>query len=376
MAIKTPRRPRRGAVARMLKLNPIVLALSAVAAVFIVGFAVGSFVGKREAEPPRIVAQLPAPKPPAPVALPKAPVVAEQPPLATEPEPGMPVEEADAPASTQPTGAPAKADAAKPEQPRTTVAMLPPPVAPVTPPSGIPLWRKNAVPATIPPDKPAIAIVIDDMGLDRKHSAEAVRLPGPVTLSWLPYAHDLPEQVKAARAAGHEALLHLPMEPSVHADPGPNALLVSLGPAEVLRRTRAALDSFTGYVGVNNHMGSRFTADAAALEPVLAEFARRGLLWLDSRTTPKSAGVAIAQQLHMPYAARDIFLDNTMTVAAVREQLAKTERVARHQGYAIAIGHPHPATLAALAAWLPEARKQGFVLVPVSAVVKAHYTGG
>ncbi len=78
----------------------------------------------------------------------------------------------------------------------------------------------------------------------------------------------------------------------------------------------------------------------------------------------------------MPFAGRDIFLDNEMTVSAVRSQLAKTEQVARKQGYAIAIGHPHDATIDALASWMPEVQKRGFVLVPVSAVVRAHHTGG
>ena len=145
-------------------------------------------------------------------------------------------------------------------------------------------------------------------------------------------------------------------------------------PAEIQRlghvvlgttRFRAALDSFDGYVGVNNHMGSRFTADRASMAPVLAELHRRGLLWLDSRTTPNSAGIGLAQELKMPWVGRDVFLDNEETVAAVKAQLAKTEQVAKRQGYAVAIGHPHDATIEALASWLPDVQKRGFVLVPV-----------
>jgi polysaccharide deacetylase 2 family uncharacterized protein YibQ len=257
--------------------------------------------------------------------------------------------------------------------------MLPPPVPPVTvqPPSGsAALWRRNAVPVSVPPGKPVIAIVIDDMGLDRKRSTRMASLPGPLTLSWLPYARDLPAQARAARANGHELMLHMPMEPSVKADPGPSALLVGLDKGEVLRRFRSALDSFDGYVGVNNHMGSRFTADRAALAPVLAELHRRGLLWLDSRTSPKTAGIGIAQELKMPFAGRDVFLDNTAEVAAIRKQLAQVEQVAKRQGYGIAIGHPHDATIEALASWVPDVQKRGFVLVPVSAVVRAHHAGG
>ncbi|WP_274390072.1 divergent polysaccharide deacetylase family protein, partial [Azospirillum doebereinerae] len=291
-----------------------------------------------------------------------------------KPDPPMTAPEPERPASAQTPEAP---PAAPP--PKTVVAMLPPPVPPVAvqPPSGnAALWRRNAVPVSVPSGKPVIAIVIDDMGLDRKRSTRMASLPGPLTLSWLPYAHDLPAQARAARANGHELMLHMPMEPSVKADPGPSALLVGLDKGEVLRRFRGALDSFDGYVGVNNHMGSRFTADREALAPVLAELHRRGLLWLDSRTTPKSAGIGIAQELRMPFAGRDIFLDNTAEVAAIRKQLAQVEQVAKRQGFGIAIGHPHDATIEALASWVPDVQKRGFVLVPVSAVVRAHHAGG
>ncbi len=383
MASKTPRKPRKAA-AKTPSANPIVLALAAVAVVFVVGLGAKFLIGRAAPETPRTVAEAPKPTPtPAPAVapplvpkpvpppaavVPPPPVVAEPPHAVTETEPDQSAEEPE-PQTAKP--APTPMPQTKPE-----VAMLPPPIAPVQPPPGTPAWKRNAVPSHPPTDKPAIAIVIDDMGVDRKRSTRAASLPAPLTLAWLPYAHDLSAQARAARASGHELLLHLPMEPSGHADPGPDALLVSLGKAEILRRAKAALDSYDGFVGVNNHMGSRFTSDYASMALVLPEIAKRGLLWLDSRTTAKSAGISIAQELRMPYAGRDIFLDNEMTVPAVRAQLAKTEQVARHQGFAIAIGHPHDATIEALASWLPEVQKRGFVLVPVSAVVRAHHAGG
>jgi len=293
------------------------------------------------------------------VTLPSAPAIAVPP--VTEPEPGVPFEEVDVPPVPEPPPPPAPAP--------VQAALLPPPVPPA--PGTVPLWRRNALPFTVPHGAPAIAVVIDDLGVDRKRSARTVKLPGPLTLAWLPYAEQLREQTRAAQAAGHELLLHLPMEPSVHADPGPDALLTRLDRAEIQRRFTQALASFDGYVGINNHMGSRFTADRAAMAPVLGEIQRRGLLWIDSRTTPNSAGMVLAQEMRMPHAGRDIFLDNVQSVGAVRAQLAKTEAVARRQGFAIAIGHPHDATLEALAAWLPEVRKRGFTLVPVSAIVRA-----
>ncbi len=374
MARKAPSKARKTSLPPFLS-NPFVLALAAVAAVFAVAMGVAMLTGGRsvgEKAPQAPVQQAavpPAPSSTLPATPPSPPAVkAEAPAHAAEgPEHAVPEKPAQ--------------DKAEARPPATTVAMLPPPAPPAQPPVQAPsgnaaLWRKNALPAEVPSGKPIIAIVIDDMGLDRKRSARMVGLHGPLTLSWLPYARDLSAQSKAARANGHELMLHMPMEPSVKADPGPNALLVSLDKGEIVKRFRAALDSFDGYVGVNNHMGSRFTADRAALAPVLAELHRRGLLWLDSRTTPNSAGIGLARELKMPWVGRDIFLDNEETVAAVKAQLAKTEQVAKRQGYAVAIGHPHDATIDALASWLPDVQKRGFVLVPVSAVVRTHHAGG
>nr|WP_247896890.1 divergent polysaccharide deacetylase family protein [Azospirillum argentinense] len=394
MAKKTPRKPQKAAArkpspktpaaASGRAVSPVLLALAGVIAVFAVALGARFIIGGDAPETESVVERE------APVIAPASPIKAPPPKVAEAPPPPPPVREAEpAPAPVpapppQVTEAPAPVPVPAPPPPpamtpKPVVAMLPPPVAPLEPPKvapGSPLWKKNALPFRAPPGKPAIAIVIDDMGVDRKRSNRAVSLPAPLTLAWLPYAHELPAQARTARAAGHELMLHLPMEPSGSADPGPQALRVSLDKGEILRRTKAALDSFDGYVGVNNHMGSRFTADSAAMAPVLGEIARRGLLWLDSRTTAKSAGLTLAREFQMPFAGRDIFLDNEMTVPAVRGQLAKTEQVARKQGYAIAIGHPHDATIDALASWMPEVQKRGFVLVPVSAVVRAHHTGG
>lgn len=231
-------------------------------------------------------------------------------------------------------------------------------------------WQRNAVPFRDLRSKPLIAIVIDDVGIDRPHSRRAWELPGPLTMSFLPYARDLHEQAKAAHAHGQELMLHLPMEPGGVADPGPNALLVSLGKAELEARVTAALDSFDGYVGVNNHMGSRFTAYRPGMETVLRQFRARGLLFLDSRTTPSSVGDQVAQELGVPSVARNVFLDDDEALPAVKRRLAETEAVARRQGFAVAIGHPHETTLQALAEWLPGVAGKGFALAPLSAVLR------
>ncbi|MBS0219735.1 MAG: divergent polysaccharide deacetylase family protein [Proteobacteria bacterium] len=233
-----------------------------------------------------------------------------------------------------------------------------------------PAWRRNAVPFGDLYARPLIAIVIDDVGLDRPRSKRAWELPGPITLSFLPYAKNLQEQAKAARAHGNELMLHMPMEPMGHADPGPNALLTSLSENEIRQRATTDLDSFDGYVGVNNHMGSRFTTSRPAMGVVLRLLKARGLLFLDSRTTAQSVGETLAQELGVPTVSRNVFLDDDESLGAVKHQLAETEEVARRQGVAIAIGHPHENTLQALAAWLPALAAKGFAQAPVTAALR------
>jgi len=235
---------------------------------------------------------------------------------------------------------------------------------------GAETWRKNAVPFADLNSRPLVAVVIDDVGIDRPRSKRAWDLPGPLTLSFLPYAKDLRDQARAARARGHELLLHLPMEPTGRADPGPNALLVSLSDAELRQRTTAALDSFDGYVGVNNHMGSRFTTFRPGMETVLRQFKGRGLMFLDSRTTAQSVGDQLAQEMGVPSIVRHVFLDDDESLESVRRKLAETEAVARRQGFVVAIGHPHEATLQALGEWLPGLQAKGLALAPATAVLR------
>jgi len=227
-----------------------------------------------------------------------------------------------------------------------------------------------AVPATA--GHPMIAVVIDDMGIDRRRSAQAAAFSKPLTLSYLAYARNLAKQAATARAAGHELLLHVPMEPrNRKLDAGPDVLLVDIEPDELRKRLNRGLDRFDSFVGINNHMGSRFTADAVGMTIVMEELKRRGLLFLDSRTTGGTVGPQVARRFGVPFAQRNIFLDNVNEVEAVNARLGDLERLARRNGFAIAIAHPRDATLKALAVWLEEVETRGFVLVPLSTVVLA-----
>ena len=263
----------------------------------------------------------------------------------------------------------AEAEAA-PQMAAVPLILPQPPVRPTE--TGAPAWVRYAVPAPKASGQPMIAVVIDDLGVDRKRSERVVELRAPLTLAWMTYADNLPQITQAARRRGHELMVHVPMQPQGESyDPGPDVLEVNIHPEENRRRLAWGLDRFEGFVGINNHMGSRYTADRTGMRVVMEEVKRRGLLFLDSVTTEKSVGAEMARRYGVPFSARNVFLDNDQSVAAIRAQLAKVEAQARKSGSAIAIGHPHDATIEALSAWLPSLEARGFLLVPVTAIVRA-----
>ena len=233
-------------------------------------------------------------------------------------------------------------------------------------------WQANAVPFDDSGGRPMIALVLDDLGLNRPNTRRAAALPGPLTLAFMTYAEKIEGMLETAREAGHELLVHMPMQPrDADYNPGPNALIVGLDEEELARRIDWGLSRFEGFVGVNNHMGSLFTTSLPGMGQVMAELKRRGLLYLDSKTAGASVGSGLALRLGVPYAERDVFIDNDHgDKAAIRRQLAALEATAARRGYAVGIGHPHTATLDVLSEWLAEVEQRGFALVPISAVVK------
>src|SRR6185437_137967 len=229
-----------------------------------------------------------------------------------------------------------------------TSASVPLPPTDAAPPADVPAWVRYAMPAAAT-NRPRIAVVIDGLGADRTATARAVALPPAVTLSFVAYADDLADQATAARRAGHELLLHVPMEPvSVSAAIGAYGLGRNLPHDELVRRLLWALARFDSYVGVDTHMGTAFATDEPAMQVVMAELKRRGLLYLDARAVPTAPAAVAARNFGVPYAARDIFLDGEQAAVAVDVRLALLVKLARERGSAIAIGHPHDATLAAL----------------------------
>jgi polysaccharide deacetylase 2 family uncharacterized protein YibQ len=234
----------------------------------------------------------------------------------------------------------------------------------------LPAWKKNAVAVNVPAHAAKIVIIIDDMGEDRVHTKQVAGLPGPLTLSYLPYPEHVAEEVAEGRKAGHEIMVHMPMEP-MHADleTGDYFLTTEEPADEFMAHLNKNLAAFDGYVGINNHMGSRLTTDRKAMDMIMGELRERGLLFVDSRTVSASVAAESAAAHKVPQISRDVFLDDVPTIDAVRHQLGEVERIARHRGHVVAIGHPKAATIDALKEWLPTLAGKGLTLVPVSAVV-------
>lgn len=300
------------------------------------------------------------------------PSIPPKPTLALEPDPLI-----DAPQPSPPSPAAASAPPVTPlhSPPASTAvaggAAAPAPAALSAPANSEPLWLRNARPRVDTGSVPAIAIVIDDLGLGAEPTRRAIALAQAVTLAFMTYAPNLDRWCAAARAACHELLVHVPMQPlNPKVDPGPNALTVSLSEAEIRDRLRWGLGRLEGYVGINNHMGSRFTQERGGMSVVMEEVKARGLLFLDSVTIGHTVGAAIATEMHVPAAERNVFLDDVPTAAGVQRQIAVLERVARRHGSAIGIGHPHLATLEAVAQWLPSTASRGVAVVPLTSVVR------
>ena len=216
-----------------------------------------------------------------------------------------------------------------------------------------------------------LAIVIDDLGMDRRHTRQIIDLPAPLTLAFLPYAENLSPFLTAAQTKKHEIIIHMPMQPKGPANPGPHALKTSMGAGRLYQEILWNFSQFDGYVGINNHMGSLFTENEALMSYVLSEVARRKVYFLDSRTTSKSVGRRLAKRYGASFAQRDVFLDNVRTLDAIKRQFRHAERILQKYGKVIVIGHPYKETVQALKSWiktLPNNVKR----VPVSDLL-THY---
>ncbi len=219
---------------------------------------------------------------------------------------------------------------------------------------------------------PRVAIVIDDLGDSLETADRVLALEPAVTVAIIPFRAASSAVAAAAVARGREVILHLPLEPERQAamEGARGFLRTAMGPDDIEHQLERDLRAVPYIVGVNGHMGSRFTRDPRAMRALLGALRARGLFFLDSKTSPESVAAAVAARLQVPFAERHVFLDHDPAPEAVARALAAVAARARDVGEAIAIGHPYPSTLAALAGWLPKADGLGIDVVPLSALVR------
>ena len=219
--------------------------------------------------------------------------------------------------------------------------------------------------------RPRIAIVIDDLGPNRILTEQALSLPNSIGLAFLPNSPTSTTLATRAVELGHEVLIHMPMEPlDPSINPGPSALLLTMTFKEVLQQLRLAITQVPGAIGLNNHMGSKFTQDENAMLIVMEELKARDMIFLDSRTTPATKGHIVAREKKVKTISRNIFLDNDRSKIAIKKQLFLAEKFARKNGVAVVIGHPYAETFSVLQDWIPDAVMRGYTLVQISSVVE------
>ena len=235
--------------------------------------------------------------------------------------------------------------------------------------------RKAAISEKGAPDGPQVAIIIGGLGVSASSTADALsKLPGAVTFAFTPYSNDLETLAARARDKGHEILLQIPMEPFDYPDndPGPQTLLSSLSADQNVDRLHWLFSRMQGYVGITNYMGARFTASDNALAPVLREVSRRGLIYVDDASSPRSVAGQIAGANKLPFVKSDVTIDAVPSAAEIDNALRRLESAARERGLAVGYSSALPASIDRIAKWAKAAQSRGITLVPVSLVaVKA-----
>lgn len=213
------------------------------------------------------------------------------------------------------------------------------------------------------PGSAQVAIIIDDCGQWLDTEQALIGLPIPITLSVLPHVRYTERIAREAADAGKGVMLHLPMEPLSHINPGPGEIKDAMTDDEVTKQTEDDVAQVPLAKGANNHEGSEASADGRVMKDVIAVMKAHDLFFVDSRTNAKSVGQEVAQDDGVPSAKRDVFLDNQADVAYTESMLERAVAIAKRNGSAIAIGHPKPTTLAAIRELYPKMQAQGVQFV-------------
>ncbi len=237
-------------------------------------------------------------------------------------------------------------------------------------PDGTAQLRPAAAPPRRVEPEGRLAVILDDAGYSLDELEPFLELPGPLTVAVLP---NLPHSAEAARrvlAAGKELILHCPMEAEGDENPGPGALRVGMSQAEIDRLLDADFASVPGAAGMNNHMGSRATADPALMEAVLGYLRRTGRFYVDSRTTALTVGPEIARTLGVPFAQRNVFIDDERSEKAIADAFEAGIQEARARGSLVVIGHvQNRGVLDILRAGRTDLAENGVRLVRLSEII-------
>ena len=218
--------------------------------------------------------------------------------------------------------------------------------------------------------KPTIALIIDDIGYSLTHAGQFLELDIPITYSVLPRLPKSHRLAMEIHNAGHEIMLHQPMEPhSPRFDPGPGALRVGDRPATIVKTMEFNISEMFLAVGVNNHMGSKFTECCGGMNEALNVVKERGLFFIDSRTSSHSQAYRVARGLGMVTARRNVFVDNGEDESTALSQLRTLQTLAKKHGHAVGIGHPFPSTAQAVKHFLRHIKHDSVSMVHVSDVL-------
>lgn len=230
--------------------------------------------------------------------------------------------------------------------------------------------KSKKVKKTLPKKpKSKIAIVIDDLGYDENFSQGLLSIDAAITFSILPFSPHAKSIAEAAHTKGKVVMLHLPMEPNNnnHQLKIDNSyILISMDKEEMVKKITASLNSIPYVSGVNNHTGSKFTADKPSMTILLKILKQKNLFFLDSRTTPDTIAFTLAGEMGVKTAERDVFLDNIEDVGTIKAKIDELVKTALLDGFAIGIGHPHPSTLKALKEVIPKLGARGVKIVPIT----------
>ncbi|MBL4756389.1 MAG: divergent polysaccharide deacetylase family protein [Rhizobiales bacterium] len=232
--------------------------------------------------------------------------------------------------------------------------------------------RPAVSPESQNPDQPRIAILVSGLGISTSGTLDAINnLPGEMSLGFAPYGTDLQNWVGRARRAGHEVLMQIPMEPFDYPDndPGPHTLRVDGDSQSNLDRLHWLLSRFTGYVGVTNYMGARFTASNDALTPILQEISDRGLMYLDDHSSPRSRHNEIASRVALQTGSADVIIDAISDQSHIDAALIRLENLALRHGLVIGYASALPVSIARLSEWAKQLQDKGITLIPVSAAL-------